>query len=431
VSPVPGLDALGPGLGLLVGGALLALVLWLGWRKPTWALIVALASLSIRPELLWGGPALGIGWSLHHTLIMFALVINGLRHGIRRSVNWPILALAAAFILSLAFGMMHPKLTLPLMLMSLTILALPFLFTQVVFAPGSRRACGSVIASVPALNVIAGVVLHLEHGLPELDPTGYVAFHRMNGAAGDAGLLAILAFAGFVVALHESTRPGRPYAGLLAAVNATIVILTGTRMAMLACAFFLATYAVRSEALRGLWRRQMVRIVLTTACLGGALALALPTALDRSAFGTEQAFQMSGRDVVWSFYLDELQTSPFFGRGFGVGLIAGEDSIPFPRTTTHSVHIDLLTTGGLVGFVLCVAAIGLWYRRLLESAAPHDRDFLIALLPALALFALTEDLLIFPGGLALFAYLGTLLTRSAGVALASRTPLAQPGAAKT
>ncbi len=130
-----------PAVALVGGGALLVLILWLGWRKPTWLLMIALASLAIRPQLLWGGPPVGWQWGLHQTLIVFALAMNALRYGIRTTINWPILALLATFALSLAFGSLHPKLTLPLMLESLAILALPFAFTQVVLEPGSRRAC--------------------------------------------------------------------------------------------------------------------------------------------------------------------------------------------------------------------------------------------------------------------------------------------------
>jgi hypothetical protein len=44
-------------------------------------------------------------------------------------------------------------------------------------------------------------------------------------------------------------------------------------------------------------------------------------------------------------------------------------------------------------------------------ASENDRQFLIALLPAIGLFAITEDVLVFSIGLATFAYLGVLLTR--------------------
>jgi hypothetical protein len=150
-----------PAVGLAVGGVLLVLVLWLVWRRPTLVLMIALASLALRPQLLWGGPEIGYAWGLHHTLIVLGLAANALRHGIRLHGGWPVAALLATFVLGLALGDLHPKLTLPFMLMSLGILVLPFTFTQVVLAPGSRRAYALVIMITPLLSVVLGVLLQL------------------------------------------------------------------------------------------------------------------------------------------------------------------------------------------------------------------------------------------------------------------------------
>jgi O-antigen ligase len=93
-----------------------------------------------------------------------------------------------------------------------------------------------------------------------------------------------------------------------------------------------------------------------------------------------------------------------------------------PRTTPHNEYLHLLISVGVIGFVLCAAAIGLWCRRLLQMASENDRPFLIALLPAIGLFAITEDVLVFSTGLATFAYLGVLLTRRS-----ARTSLPRAG----
>jgi hypothetical protein len=68
--------------------------------------------------------------------------------------------------------------------------------------------------------------------------------------------------------------------------------------------------------------------------------------------------------------------------------------------------------GGVVGGVACFAAIFLWFRQLWRTVASHDRTFLLALLPALAAYAAIDNVLIYTTGLALFAYLGVLLTRA-------------------
>jgi hypothetical protein len=116
MSTVTSLAAPGHFVALAPGGGLLSLLLWLRWRRPTWVLLVALAALALRPQLLWGGSAVGYEWGLHQTLLVYALTINALRFGVRRTPNWPILGLLATFCLSPASCALHPKLTLAFML---------------------------------------------------------------------------------------------------------------------------------------------------------------------------------------------------------------------------------------------------------------------------------------------------------------------------
>jgi hypothetical protein len=97
----------------------------------------------------------------------------------------------------------------------------------------------------------------------------------------------------------------------------------------------------------------------------------------------------------------------------GTGFIAAADWLPGHRKTPHNEYLHILVNTGVIGFTLIAAAIFFWYRNLLEVASDVDRVFLIALLPAIGVFAITEDVLVFSTGLAVFAYLGVLLTKRA------------------
>jgi hypothetical protein len=108
----------------------------------------------------------------------------------------------------------------------------------------------------------------------------------------------------------------------------------------------------------------------------------------------------SGRDDIWEFYFEEFTFSPLFGRGMGAGFVAAADWVPCRRKTptTSTVPAGQHRRRRVL---LCAAAIFVWYRNLLRAASDNDRSFLIALLPALGVFAITEDILVFPTGLAL------------------------------
>jgi hypothetical protein len=387
----------------VAGGCLRALGPYLSWRLTTGAMVVALAALAIRPQLLFDGSSISVGWGLHQSLLILALLLNAWQHGVRKSINWPILALAAVFALNLLFSDLEPKVGLGLMVEGFAVLALPWTFTQVVLAPGSRRVLAMVIASLPLLSVALGALLQAAGMRP------FYAL-RLEGATGNAAVFAMLAFTGFAVALHESTRPGQPGVGLLAAVDLALVVLSGTRMAIVASGLFLVVYVAVSSSLRDQWRQRRAELLLGGAVVVAALAYYWPTLRWRTYSVKQGSLRLSNRDEIWSFYYDQFLQSPLFGRGLGAGFVAASDRLDVMLPTPHNEYLHLLVVGGVVGLVACMAAIALWSRQLLEMASSNDRPFLIALLPALAVYAVTDNVLVYPTALALFAYLGVLLT---------------------
>ena len=410
MSLLASLGGLPPAALLIAGGVLLALVAWLSWRKPTWLLLLALAALALRPQLLWGGPEVGWQWGLQQTLLVFALAVNALHYGLRRTIPWPVLALLATFALSLAFGHLYPKLTLPLMLEGLAILALPWIFPQVVLEPGSRQKYAMTLALVPLLSVAISAILHLLDIRPVIDVEETGAL-RLQGAAGIPADLALLAFAGFALALHESTRTTRRYFTYLGYLNFVLVVLSGTRMAIAASVLLFVTYSLLFPPMRARWRQNAVAAALGLGVIALAGGLYLPN-LELRMFDEDGVVSLSGRDAMWSFYFDQFLLSPIFGRGLGSGFIAFAEHTSFGLPTPHNAYLHLLVIGGVVGLALFLGALGLWSRDILRRVRGDDRAFLYALLPAIGLYALTENLLILPSALPIFVYLGITLTRS-------------------
>ena len=195
-------------------------------------------------------------------------------------------------------------------------------------------------------------------------------------------------------------------------------------MALAASCAFLIVYLLLSDGLRQRLRQDHARTAAGIAVVAATLLWYWPTLGARLfdhghdvagvSIGTvDVSLNLSNRIEIWTFYVEEFMFSPLFGRGIGVGFVAAADWLPWPRMTPHNEYLHLLVSVGVVGFVLCAGAIALWYRRLLQMASDNDRLFLIALIPAIGLFAITDDVLAFSTGLALFAYLSVLLTRRA------------------
>ena len=210
-----------------------------------------------------------------------------------------------------------------------------------------------------------------------LQAAGLLSAHpfRLQGAAGNAAIFAALAFAASAVALHEATRPGRSWPGYLAVLNLAFVILSGTRMAILATFLFAVIYGLASRELRRWLRARPVAVAIAASILAGILLWYLPILEYRMLSGG--SLRWSERDVLWPFYFREFLISPLFGRGFGTGFVA--TSAP-----PHNEYLHLLVIGGGVGFALCMTGIVLWLRQLLSAVATADRAFLIAAIPAVA-----------------------------------------------
>jgi teichuronic acid biosynthesis protein TuaE len=385
-------------LAVSMAAAVLALALWVAWRWPALMLAPALAALAIRPELLWGDRNVGYEWGLHQTLLVIALAVNALHFGLRKSINWPILALTIVFGLNLLFGHLHDDLTTGRMLTGWSLLALPFAFTHVILAPDARGVCTLAIALAPLLSVAIGALLQAA-GIH----TMFADVHdRLEGATGNAGVFGALAFAGFAVALHESavrTR-GRSWMGALASLNLVLVILSGTRTSMLASAVLLLVYALTSEQFRERLRRSRAMVFFAVCLIGTAVTLYAPTLYSR-------ALDSLGRVGLWERFYDEFWRSPIFGRGLGSTFITRKP-LELLYAAPHNEYLHLLVVGGALGFVLCMTAIALWYADIVRSASPGDRKFLLAVAAALAIYALADNILVYPTALGLFVYLGVI-----------------------
>ena len=376
----------------------LALALWVAWRWPALMWAAALAALAIRPQLLWGDRNVGYEWGLHQTLLALALAVNAFHFGIRKSLNWPIVALTAVFALNVLFGHLHEDLTTGLMLTGLSLLALPFAFTHVTLAPDARRVCPLVIALAPLLSVAIGALIQLA-GIH----TMFAGVHdRLEGATGNAGVFGALAFAGFAVALHESAvRPkDRSWMGALASVNLVLVILSGTRTSMLASGVLLLAYLLTSEQFRDRLRRNRAMVVFGICLIGTAVTVYAPTLYHR-------VLDSMGRAGIWERFYDEFWRSPVFGRGLGSAFITRKAS-ELLYAAPHNEYLHLLVVGGALGFALCLTAIVFWYADILRTASPGDRKFLLSVAAALAVYAIADNILVYPTALGLFVYLGMI-----------------------
>jgi hypothetical protein len=376
---------------ILLSGVALLLVAWLAWRRPTLLAWVVLATFAagpqwlladqVSPEILaWAGPT-------QILLLLGALLASGAHYGVRLDlVNWPLLAVLWLLVQSLVLADLDPAIT-PIALLAAALgFALPWCLIHVELEPGSRRHYALLIALLPTLCVAAGA------GLEMLD--AYALFSgsksrgdRLHGAS-NAGWLAFLGFIGFAVALHEAIRRWRfDFAGL-AALNVVITLLSGGRMGLVACGILSAACVLLTPSLR------------TTPAL---VVVDLELPLHQLAENPSRLLDPNGRDRLWRGYLEDFHESPMFGHGLGAAERAGAyHDLP------HNEYLRLLVDAGLFGAILYVAAVAVWGRGVLALIRSSERGFVLALFLALAVYALTDNVLLMPAGLLPFFYLAVM-----------------------
>jgi O-antigen ligase len=400
---------------IALGAGALALVAWLGLRRPTILAWVVLATFAVGPQWLLAGrvsPELLAGAIPAQTLLLLgALLANGARYGFRlQPANWPLLAVLWLLAQSLVLANLDPA-TTPLALLTATLgFALPWCLIHVALQPGSRAHYALLIALLPALCVAIG------WGLDLLEARDLFSGSRVRGArlrgATNAGWLAFLGFIGFAVALHEAIRRRRfDFAGL-AALNLLITILSGGRMAVAACAILSMAYVLMTPALRTASVLLGLAAVIGTGAVFMAVDLELP--IHELAQHPDRLLDFNGRDRLWQDYLDAVRADPLFGQGLGAAEPGAYNQLP------HNEYLRLLVDGGIVGLMVYAAAVAAWGRRVLGVVRPSERGFVGALFLALGVYALTDNILLMPPALIPFLYLAVM--RTAATRRARRRP---------
>ncbi len=172
----------------------------------------------------------------HRLLFLLALSANAAAFGLwKKHEPWPLFALSWILVQTLLLGWLShhlaPHLTPVYTLQAVLALALPWLFLEAKYEPGSRMRIAFLVALLPLISVVLGIVLQFV-GVHTLYSGHFGGVIRLQGATkGD--YFAALAFAGVLVALHEWVRTRRWSMGALIFLNAILLVFSGGRMGSL------------------------------------------------------------------------------------------------------------------------------------------------------------------------------------------------------
>ncbi len=399
---------------LFAAAALLA-GLVLTFRFPVAAGIGWLVLVASTPEM-WLGDLVGGGPMILGVVKLAGLALAGvcvLRFGPVADACNPGLAFLAMFVVGLARGR-HPSLDLSESLRSLIGSVAPFAFS---FSRLSRPWAGAIIRTtqwVPLLLIGLGLALaatglrpvFIEDGGFRLSATGHPAF------------LGGFALAAMEASLLELLREGRRLDLALLGLNLLILVLTGAR-APLAIGLGLCVIAVLAIPSDRFSLSRRVTLALGTACLAPLLLTAAGLLGEIRLFNvlSNEAANLSGRDLIWPWFQDAWDESPWFGWGVGAGkVIVPEESTLahlLGTTAAHNEYLRIGVEGGWFGLSLLIALFVLWTIRHTRVMPRADRVLIRLVLIAFAIHAYTDNALIATTSSVLFTWVSAVFARGA------------------
>jgi O-antigen ligase len=365
------------------------------------------------PEM-WLADLVG-GEALIVALVKFAglaiALLAALRYGARADPFNPGFAYLVIFATGLLHGL-HPNLSLGESVRTLLGSAAPYAFA---FVRAPRRWSEAVIRTtlwLPLIVVVSGAVLALAGLRPLLMEVDGLRL----AATGHPAFLAGFALAAIYAGLVELFRAGGIRDLGLLAVNVLILALTGARAPMMMAAA-VATTAVAFVPSRAFPALRRLPVILAGGLALIALALFAEQITSIRLFHVlnEEVDSLSGREVIWPYFQDAWQSSPWLGWGMGAAKMLIDPESPVARllgtTTAHNEYLRIGVDGGWMGLGVLIAAFALWAITRTRSLPASDKIILRLVFVAFAVHSFTDSTLIATTASVLFAWIAAVFAR--------------------
>lgn len=330
-----------------------------------------------------------------------------LRYGFSRAPNWPFLAFTAIAGLSIAILPIGRVAGMGDMARSFIGSAAPFALG---FALAPRRIWTTLcrgVAFVPIISAGVGLLTGLVGLYPAFDEFG--RFQGLHSPPFLAGFCTTAIFA----ATLEYLRGFRMRWLIVGGLDLAILLATQARAPFGAVVLFLVLVFFFSGP-RTFPLKRKVDLVMG-GLVPGMLLLGpfLAYALDRF---TSMGENYSGRDIIWPYFLDAIETRPLFGFGLGAGKLIVNPDDPMIRligsSAAHNEYLRLSVDAGIVGCAMIFLSIILWVWSGTRQAKPADKLVLRAALAAALMHSGFDNTLIASTAVMQFTWFAAALARA-------------------
>lgn len=401
---------------LLTGTAALAVV-FLAFRHTVacsviW-LLVAGATLEMALTDLAGPAAFQTTIAVVKAAEFGLAVICVLRYGPSLDVFNPSFGFMAMFLTGLVHGL-HANLSTLDSVRSLAGSVAPYMFA---FSRLSRRWAQGIISAtcwIPIMSVAGGGALDLAGLRPLFFESGG---ERLAGL-GHPAFLGGLCLTAIYACLIELYRDGKSRSLVVLAINALILVLSGARapLAYAVVVTCLTLAFLRSTALPPRCRILPLLLAATLLPLMVILASQLSSIRLFNVLSNE-AGNLSGRDLLWPPFREAAAASPWFGWGIGAGnaIIPPDSELARMMQTwaAHNEYLRMAVEGGELGRFLLIGLFVLWAVRHIAVLRRTDRIIMRLVFIAFAAHAYTDNVLISTTACVFFAFVTAVFARGA------------------
>lgn len=417
---------------LALSAGVAAGIAFLGYRHTTgfcvaWLLVTA-ASLEMTLHDLVGDEMYQVTIAVVKGVEITLAALCVLRFGVRSDPLNPVWAYLAMLGAGIAHGL-YPGLTVADSLRSLIGSAAPFAFCFCRLPRTWGEATIRATKWCPLLVVAACVPLALIDIRPLFVESGGA---RLAGL-GHPAFLAGVCLPAIYACLIQLYRHGRRGDLWLLAANFLILLLTGARAPL---AYAVAVSGLSLVTIRSIVFPKHARVLLflTAGAVVPMLALVAGDLGDIRLFNviSNEAANLSGRDLLWPAFEAAADQSPWFGWGIGAGnaVIPPDGRIVQVLHTwaAHNEYLRIQVEGGQLGRGLLIVLFAGWVIVNTRRLRASDRRIMRLAFLAFACHAMTDNVLISTPACVLFAFATAVFVRGrepvTGLTLPGHAPVA-------
>jgi O-antigen ligase len=343
-------------------------------------------------------------------------VVAVLRWGPRLDLFNPALAWIAMFVGGLTHGL-WPGLTAAESLRSLVGSVAPFVFGFCRLSPAWARHLICTARWSPMLSVVGGAAFDVAGLHPMFINSGGLRLAGLGHPAFLAGVCQTAIYA----CLIELYRNGRRQDLGLLGLNLLLLVLTGARAPL---AYALAVVGLTLALVRSpVFPLRQRMLLLAGGATAAPLMLGLMFLLPSTDFSgvrvlnvlETDAGNLSGRQLLWPYFIRAADQSPWLGWGVGAGnfVIPLNDPVAklLQTEAAHNEYLRVAVEGGQLGRAALVLLMVLWVRQHTARLRRSDRAIMRLVFVAFAAHAYTDNLLISTPACVLFAFATAVFAR--------------------